>query len=746
MPLVSPTPPMTPLPPGPPTRVVARRGYQAPVARRRAVEPEPHSAIAGQSPPSPRMSAIAPLQRSAHIAHDARVAHTPRCHLRQDAHDSAASRTAQPGRRSEQRKCGRTAAAKMRRAISTQTLPSQKSPDAMPQQGRGHTAHAARLAHATSDAPSGRPQWMGPAVSVEAGTCPSLLPRQARARRPRRRRPPCRTALPHGSAAARQRPCRGGRVARRRLRCRQRRRPRRGKASPRPTMGQGRPRPPMPAGGRSTPSHPRRVERHRPFTSEKRRRRCRQGVGSRPRATSQACSPQTWPRGTATGRPPTVLRLLGAQWSAQQRWISGVVGTRSVGVRALPQGCPWAPIAMPAIMAAAVASQRVAFAQILYLDDRMLRARSVADLQQGLEAWRRIEEVTGMAESISKRQVWGSMPASAAAVQQPPRGRSEQPSARRSTGGGRSAPCRRPSTEGLQVGEPGGAGTVAAGGSEETRRCGLDRSRRLASRLGRTRRGQLPTGADDGAPFRAPAGTSPMGTGLRPSLFERASAALGRHAGAGMVPHGGMVFQSTRYVWCPGAAAELLPPLWVQASNAAARALAIGEGCGGQRTGCSAHLLFLVSCLSSLLLPLSFVLFFFSFLPSSPSYSSFFVRPLVPMHVCRQIRRLVRPPRLAAPSVAQGCACERRAKQKCRSNLQWARPTVILKGRSWRLLRGPPSIGPGLGSGLLDLSAGTAAAMPNDAPAKRRVSCGQGFCVWQVPLFDQKRSWACGHP
>lgn len=107
-----------------------------------------------------------------------------------------------------------------------------------------------------------------------------------------------------------------------------------------------------------------------------------------------------------------VLGLLGAQWRAQKRWIKygGAVAQQPLQqVRALPPGCPWSPVAMSAIMAAAAASQRAAFSMVAQiLDDRTLRARTAAELRQGLRAWKRFEKVTGMQEKVGKRQVWGS--------------------------------------------------------------------------------------------------------------------------------------------------------------------------------------------------------------------------------------------------------------------------------------------------------------------------------------------------
>lgn len=121
--------------------------------------------------------------------------------------------------------------------------------------------------------------------------------------------------------------------------------------------------------------------------------------------------------------PPSVLGLLGAQWRMQQRWLTdgGAIAEGPLThVRALPQGCPWAPVAMSAIMAAAAASKRAIFtsvALILYLDDRTLRASTAAKLKQGLQAWMRFEDLTGMQENAKKRQIWGSTPAAAAEVQ-----------------------------------------------------------------------------------------------------------------------------------------------------------------------------------------------------------------------------------------------------------------------------------------------------------------------------------------
>lgn len=81
-------------------------------------------------------------------------------------------------------------------------------------------------------------------------------------------------------------------------------------------------------------------------------------------------------------------------------------------------GMPVGPWAMSAILAAAV-SAPAAFgmvAQVLYLDDRSLRAQSLAELERGLEQWHSFEQATGMVENIAKRQLRGTTPGAEAEI------------------------------------------------------------------------------------------------------------------------------------------------------------------------------------------------------------------------------------------------------------------------------------------------------------------------------------------
>ena len=79
------------------------------------------------------------------------------------------------------------------------------------------------------------------------------------------------------------------------------------------------------------------------------------------------------------GPPRKVAQLSRGNWSRPAQNTAG-----------LPQGDPWSPIAMSALMAVAsrfVLSQEPNARSLIYLDDRTLVATSRQALNQALQAW-----------------------------------------------------------------------------------------------------------------------------------------------------------------------------------------------------------------------------------------------------------------------------------------------------------------------------------------------------------------------
>ena len=109
-----------------------------------------------------------------------------------------------------------------------------------------------------------------------------------------------------------------------------------------------------------------------------------------------------------------VLRALQAMWASQVRWYTygGHVHENPLAnCLALPQGDPWAPVALGVLLAGphrAVQARLPTAKQVLYMDDRSACFRSIQDLDEWLGFWQEFEAVAGRLKTNgSKTQLWG---------------------------------------------------------------------------------------------------------------------------------------------------------------------------------------------------------------------------------------------------------------------------------------------------------------------------------------------------
>ncbi|CAE7276521.1 unnamed protein product [Symbiodinium sp. CCMP2592] len=121
----------------------------------------------------------------------------------------------------------------------------------------------------------------------------------------------------------------------------------------------------------------------------------------------------------AMGVPSTVLDLLENQWKRQVRWVTfaGVVCPEPLELCAgLPQGDPWSPLGLAAVLAAPkqdAARQAPGTECLLYLDDRTLLSTSRDSLRIALDTWGELEQVSRMRTNESKTQFFCRSPNSA---------------------------------------------------------------------------------------------------------------------------------------------------------------------------------------------------------------------------------------------------------------------------------------------------------------------------------------------
>lgn len=110
--------------------------------------------------------------------------------------------------------------------------------------------------------------------------------------------------------------------------------------------------------------------------------------------------------------PPRVCNLLACQWQQHQRWIcfgNCVSSHPLVGALGLPQGDPWSPCALTLCLLLPLRHQHSACPQtrtFLYLDDRTVIARSLADLRHALSCWDSFCQLTRVRTHDGKTQTW----------------------------------------------------------------------------------------------------------------------------------------------------------------------------------------------------------------------------------------------------------------------------------------------------------------------------------------------------
>ena len=110
--------------------------------------------------------------------------------------------------------------------------------------------------------------------------------------------------------------------------------------------------------------------------------------------------------------PETILTLLEDQWRRQVRWVTfaGVTCPEPIEFSAgLPQGDPWSPLGLAAVLAAPkqhAASKAPGTECLLYLDDRTLLSTSQESLRVALDTWDELSQVSRMRTHEAKTQVF----------------------------------------------------------------------------------------------------------------------------------------------------------------------------------------------------------------------------------------------------------------------------------------------------------------------------------------------------
>lgn len=113
------------------------------------------------------------------------------------------------------------------------------------------------------------------------------------------------------------------------------------------------------------------------------------------------------------GVPSAITRVLRTAWSRQTRWAGFDGGVHPVPIRecrGLPQGDPWSPVAMAAVLAPAVralAATKPGVRQGVYMDDRTALTRSLRELDEVHEFWQNFSEISGIPGNPNKTQIWG---------------------------------------------------------------------------------------------------------------------------------------------------------------------------------------------------------------------------------------------------------------------------------------------------------------------------------------------------
>ena len=113
------------------------------------------------------------------------------------------------------------------------------------------------------------------------------------------------------------------------------------------------------------------------------------------------------------GLPRQIWKMLQAQWSDHERWMSfgqEVCCEPIRGALGLAQGDPWSPICLSLVLLLAKKRQLKLVPQsecVLYLDDRTLLAKNPLDLQAALQSWDVLHTVTRLKTNNKKTQVCG---------------------------------------------------------------------------------------------------------------------------------------------------------------------------------------------------------------------------------------------------------------------------------------------------------------------------------------------------
>ena len=110
--------------------------------------------------------------------------------------------------------------------------------------------------------------------------------------------------------------------------------------------------------------------------------------------------------------PDGILNLLRNQWANQVRWatFSGAVCPDAIhGSAGLPQGDPWSPVALAAVLACPLQAANASTDKVqnlLYLDDRTLLAADESSLTTALNVWTDFEGVSRMRTHGGKTQLF----------------------------------------------------------------------------------------------------------------------------------------------------------------------------------------------------------------------------------------------------------------------------------------------------------------------------------------------------
>ena len=119
----------------------------------------------------------------------------------------------------------------------------------------------------------------------------------------------------------------------------------------------------------------------------------------------------------------SALQLLEHQWRSQVRWscVGGSVAPEPLhGARGLPQGDPFAPLALAAALQPVLSRCQGRYPdvkQVLFLDDRTFAASTLDRVLAVVDDWDVFGRISGMRTNNDKTQIWGRTQATAVALQ-----------------------------------------------------------------------------------------------------------------------------------------------------------------------------------------------------------------------------------------------------------------------------------------------------------------------------------------